>query len=117
MKDEFNDVLKELLAMHDRKGIDYGTHEEPFANVIAGAEFASIEPWVAAMIRGQDKMGRLSKAAQGFKLAEETIEDNLIDLAVYSIIALCLFRRTAVDLKPVRNYLHVEEWPTPVADD
>ena len=117
MTDEFNTVLKELLAMHDRKGLDYGTNAEPFANIIAGADFAGIEPWVAALLRASDKMGRLSKVAHGHKLTVETIDDNLVDLAVYAIIALCLYRRGGVPLTPVREYLHVVEWPEPVSDD
>lgn len=117
MTDEFTTVLWELQAMHDRKGLDYGTNAEPFANVIAGADFAGIEPWVAALLRASDKMGRLSKAAHGHNLTVETLDDNLVDLAVYAIIALCLHRRTQVDLEPVRNYLHIEQWPEPVSDD
>lgn len=119
MKDEFTTILGELQAMHDRKGLDYGTYVEPFANVIAGADFAGLEPWVAAMIRAQDKMGRLSKAAHGHTLKVETVDDNLVDLAVYAIIALCLYRRTHshIDLKAVHPYLHVAEWPEPVSDD
>lgn len=117
MTDEFTTVLRELQAMHDRKGLDYGTNAEPFANVIAGADFAGIEPWVAALLRGSDKLGRLSKAARGHSLTVETIDDNLVDLAVYAIMALCLHRRTQVSLAPVVNYLHVEQWPEPVSND
>ena len=102
--------------MHDKKGIDYGTNEEPFQNVIAGAQFAGLEPWVAAMIRAQDKMGRLSKATRGHKLTVETIDDNLVDLAVYAIIALALHRRNGITMSYVREYLNVG-WPEPVSDD
>lgn len=118
MRDEFSTILDELQAMHDRKGIDYGTNEEPFQNVITGADFAGLEPWVAAMIRAQDKMGRLSKAARGHKLTVETIDDNLVDLAVYAIIALALHRRKGIKMDYVRAYLHVEEERSePVSDD
>ena len=118
MTDEFTNVLRELQAMHDRKGLDYGTNQEPFANVIAGADFAGIEPWVAALLRGSDKLGRLSKAARGHTLTVETIDDNLVDLAVYAIIALCLHRRNGVNIEPVRNYLHVvSHRAEPVSDD
>jgi hypothetical protein len=77
--------------MHDRKNADYGRPTDPFANVRAGEDFG-IEPWVSAMVRGNDKMRRLQKAAKGGTLTNEGIEDSLIDLAVYTIIALILFR-------------------------
>ena len=118
MTDEFTNVLRELQAMHDRKGLDYGTNHEPFANVISGADFAGIEPWVAALLRGSDKLGRLSKAAKGHKLTMETIDDNLVDLAVYAIIALCLHRRNAIKTKVLHNYLQVvSDRAEPVSDD
>ena len=77
--------------MHDKKQKDYGTPSDPFANVRASADFG-IEPWVGAMVRANDKMRRLQSAAQGSTLVNEGIEDSLLDLAVYSIIALVLYR-------------------------
>jgi len=46
------------------------------------------------MARANDKMRRLQKGAQGGKMVNESIEDSLLDLATYTIIALCLFRET-----------------------
>ena len=88
---KFASVLRELQEMHDRKNADYGRPTDPFANVRAGEDFG-VEPWVSAMVRGNDKMRRLQKAAKGGTLTNEGIEDSLIDLAVYTIIALILFR-------------------------
>jgi hypothetical protein len=93
---EFYNVASELIELHDRKGAEYGNEAEPFANVICGAEFANVEPWVAAMLRASDKMGRLAKAVKGQTLTIESIDDNLADLATYTIIALCLHRRTQI---------------------
>lgn len=87
----FQDVLKEIQDMHDKKQKDYGTPSDPFANVRASEDFG-IEPWVGAMVRANDKMRRLQSAAQGSTLVNEGIEDSLLDLAVYSIIALVLYR-------------------------
>lgn len=94
---EFEAVVKEVLDMHRRKGADYGTKDDFFANVSASANWG-IEPWVGAMMRVSDKVARLQSAAKGSTLQNEGIEDSLLDIATYSIIAVCLFRRsTSID--------------------
>src|SRR5487761_2129741 len=77
--------------MHDRKQKDYGTAGDPFANVRASADFG-IPGWVGCMTRANDKMKRLQKAARGGTMTNESVEDSLLDLAVYAIIALVLRR-------------------------
>lgn len=89
---EFEAVTEEVLEMHRRKGADYGTKEDFFANVSASAQWG-IPPWVGAMMRVNDKVVRLQAAARGSTLRNEGIEDSLLDIATYAIIALCLFRR------------------------
>jgi len=84
-------IVDEIVAMHDRKQKDYGTDGDPFANVRASLDFG-IPAWVGCMVRANDKMKRLQKAARGHSLANESIEDSLLDLAVYSIIGLALYR-------------------------
>lgn len=91
---EFETVVEEVLEMHRRKGADYGTDEDFFANVSASANWG-IEPWVGAMMRVSDKVARLQSAAKGSTLKNEGIEDSLLDIATYAIIAVCLFRRSA----------------------
>ena len=94
-KTEFQKVIDEITALHDKKQADYGRGEQgdPFANVRASEDFG-IDGWVGATVRANDKMRRLQKAArQGpDSLKNESVEDSLMDMAVYSIIALCLFR-------------------------
>lgn len=87
----FEDVLEELRNMHYRKQSDYGRDEDPYANV-RGSEEWGVEAWVGALVRATDKLKRLQKAAQGGELANESVEDSLIDMAVYVIIALILYR-------------------------
>lgn len=89
---EFEAVVKEVVDMHRRKGADYGTKDDFFANVSASANWG-IEPWVGAMMRVSDKVTRLQSAAKGSTLKNEGIEDSLLDIATYAIIAVCLFRR------------------------
>jgi hypothetical protein len=88
---DFKKVLVELLAMHDKKQADYGSTADPFANVRASEDFG-IPGWIGCLTRGNDKMKRLQKAARGGAMVNESIEDSLLDLAVYSVIALVLYR-------------------------
>ena len=89
---EFEKVIQEVLEMHRRKGADYGTDQDFFANVSQSALWG-IDPWVGAMLRLNDKVIRLQQAATRGSLANEGVEDSMLDIATYAIIALCLFRR------------------------
>lgn len=87
----FTDILAEVQAMHDKKSKDYGRAVDPYANVRASDAFG-IPGWVGALIRQNDKMRRLQKFAQDGYLANESVEDSLLDNIVYGIIALALYR-------------------------
>jgi hypothetical protein len=104
---EFERVIQEVLEMHRRKGADYGTDEDFFANVSASGNWG-IAPWVGAMMRANDKVVRLQAAAKGSTLKNEGIEDSLIDIATYAIIAVCLFRRQtapkSAEIEALRRY-------------
>lgn len=86
-------VLDEMRALHRKKAADYG-HEKDGLHNLRQSEAFGIPAWVAALVRGNDKMGRLQAAAAGTDLANEGIEDSLIDLAAYAVLALVLYRET-----------------------
>lgn len=88
----FHEILTELGELHDRKQKDYGRGDDPFANVRASSEWG-VPGWVGALIRGTDKLRRLQSLIANGKLENESAEDSLRDLAVYSIIALVLFEQ------------------------
>jgi len=88
----FHEILKELGDLHDKKQQDYGRGDDPFANVRASKEWG-VPGWVGAMIRGTDKIRRLQSLLANGKLANESAEDSLRDLAVYAVIALVLFEQ------------------------
>lgn len=92
--ERFHEVLEELGALHDKKQRDYGTTMDPFANVRASTEFG-IPAWVGSILRGNDKVARIKSMVRTGRLANESVEDSLRDLAVYAIIALVLFEETA----------------------
>lgn len=87
----FHQELKRLGDLHDSKQADYGRPDDPFANVRASEEFG-IDPWIGCMIRANDKMRRVQTYAKGNKLRHESVEDSFRDMAVYSLIALVLYK-------------------------
>ena len=107
--ERFHEILKELGDLHDLKQRDYGTDNDPFANVRA-SEFFGVPGWIGCMMRAHDKMIRIQKAARGGTMSNESIEDSLRDLAVYAIIGLCLWeekldadRKLGDQMLPVRE--------------
>lgn len=86
----FEGVLRLMYDLHERKNQDYGRTHDPYANVRASVDFG-VEGWVGSLIRGNDKLRRLQKAAQGGTLTNEGIWDSLIDLANYAVIAAVLY--------------------------
>ena len=57
-------------------------------------EQMGIPAWKGALVRMTDKISRLWNFAKKEKyLVDESIEDTLKDLAVYSLITIILFRR------------------------
>jgi hypothetical protein len=86
----FHALLKEIGDLHDKKQQDYGTDNDPFANV-RGSSAWGVHPWVGAMIRATDKLKRLQTFAQKNTLVNESVRDSFMDLAVYSLIGLILY--------------------------
>lgn len=91
----FLGLLDELEEMHLSKSHDYGSANDPLANIRNGAEFVGIEPWRAAMVRLSDKVTRLASYNRTGRLNHESVEDSLLDLASYALLTLLLFREDA----------------------
>ena len=87
----FHALLKQIGELHDAKQADYGRDADPFANVRASEEWG-VTPWIGALIRATDKVRRLQTFATKGTLRNEGVEDSLMDLAVYALISLILFR-------------------------
>ena len=83
-------MLKEMGELHDRKQADYGSDEDPFANIRASEEWG-VEAWAGAMLRASDKVRRLQRFAAKGELANESALDSMKDIAVYAIIAAILY--------------------------
>lgn len=91
---KFYAVLAEAARLHDKKQRDYGTDEDPFANVRASEDFG-IPAYLGCAVRMNDKMRRLMAFAKNGELVNESIEDAFLDLLVYAGIAAVLYREQA----------------------
>ena len=79
--------LRELIGrLHDAKQNDYGTDTDPFANVRKTSNWGP-PAYVGALIRLDDKVGRLQSMVRGNKLKNESAYDSFLDIAVYALIA------------------------------
>jgi hypothetical protein len=88
---EFFKILQDIGNMHKKKSADYGVTDDIFLNIRQSMDWG-VQPWVGSMVRAGDKVVRLKAAATGSKLKNEGVEDSLMDLASYAIIALVLYR-------------------------
>ena len=91
---EFTDVLEELTELHNLKNQDYATSENPYKN-LEGVERLGIPAWRGVVIRMMDKFSRLEEFCVKEELAvkDETIEDTFKDIAIYSVLAMILYRK------------------------
>ena len=84
-------LLHEMASLHRSKSADYGSADDPLANIRQGAEFVGIEPWRGCMVRIADKVQRLRTYCKTGTLVHEGVKDTLLDLAAYSLLAVVLF--------------------------
>jgi hypothetical protein len=96
---QFWALLEEIGKLHDKKQQDYGSDTDPFANVRRSEELG-IPAWKGACVRLGDKWQRIQQYARTESLANESFEDSLMDAAVYSLIALLLFREARAGTGP-----------------
>jgi hypothetical protein len=89
--DAFVALLAEMQRLHESKSADYGSEEDPLANVRSGADFVNIEPWRGCMVRIADKVQRLRTYCRTGRLVHEGVRDTLLDLSAYSLLAIVLF--------------------------
>ena len=95
---EFDDALDELKMLHDAKNHDYATAGNPYKN-LEGVSRIGIEPWRGIVIRLMDKFERVEQYCSNGELAikSEGMEDTFKDIAVYSTLAMILFRKQQDD--------------------
>jgi hypothetical protein len=91
---KYFDLLDTLRELHLSKSAGYGCPDgtDPLANIRNGAKFVGIPSWQAAMVRLSDKVTRLATFNKTGRLPHESVCDNLMDLASYSLLALLLYQ-------------------------
>jgi hypothetical protein len=90
--ERYHELLGVAAETHDRKQLDYGKGDDPFANVRSSEEWG-VDGWVGAMIRLNDKVKRLQSLRQKGYLANESAKDSFMDIAVYALIAYVLYEQ------------------------
>jgi len=90
---EFYKLLDKIAELHSAKNHDYAG-DDPLSNFML-SEKMGIPAWKGVLVRISDKVSRLwSFAKKGeYKVQDEKVEDTLMDLAVYAIITILLFKR------------------------
>ena len=87
----FISLLGEMQRLHESKSADYGSEDDPLANIRQGADFVNIEAWRGCMVRIADKVQRLRTYCRTGRLVHEGVRDTLLDLSAYSLLAIVLF--------------------------
>jgi len=89
---EFDEQLRRIAKLHDKKQHDYA------GNIL----YKNLRDfgWKGVVVRIGDKYHRLKNIAKGQKpVVEETVIDTLMDLAVYSLIAIILYNEEKNETK------------------
>lgn len=89
-------LLGDMAELHSRKNHDYAGSGDPLRNFYKSRE-QGVEPWRGIMIRLSDKWSRLESFCRQneLKVKDESLEDTLMDNAVYSLLAIILRREAS----------------------
>jgi len=89
----FYELLEKLSEIHSRKNQDYG-NGNPLGNFM-GVVPLGVDPFVGVLVRMSDKWSRIctlsQKDGQG-QVKDESIEDTLLDMAAYALLAIVIRR-------------------------
>ena len=86
---KFHALLEAIAKLHDEKNSDYAHDADPLSN-FRRAQSLGVDPFKGVLIRMSDKWSRLEQLASGKVPKNESMRDTLIDLSVYSLIAVLL---------------------------
>ncbi len=90
----FYELIEEMGRIHSIKNQDYGDGN-PLGNFML-AKSLGVDPFLGILIRLSDKWARICSLAKKTNnegaVKDETIEDTLIDMANYSLLAIVIRR-------------------------
>lgn len=90
--DKFVAALDEIKALHLRKTLDYGQDDDALSNIRSSSDVINVSPWAGCVLRISDKMHRLKSFFRRGRVEFDGVEDTLLDIAAYAVIALVLHR-------------------------
>ena len=91
-EDPFTDALIRIKEIHDKKRADYSEKTNRFSNFEYAAKAANTTPHQAFEILIGVKQARLIELTQPGRIAKnESLEDTLLDRAVYSVLVYAYF--------------------------
>jgi hypothetical protein len=85
-------LCEKLKAVHIAKAADYGNGRDPLGNFEQARDWG-ITPFLGVMIRIGDKIARLQSFVIKGNLQNESVQDSLIDLAAYALLAHVILDR------------------------
>lgn len=90
---DFYKLLDKMKEIHSAKNHDYSGGDDPFKNFKI-SETMGIPAWKGCLIRKSDKFSRLCSFAkkEDYQVKDESVEDTLLDDAIYSLICILLYR-------------------------
>lgn len=91
-------LLDSARELHCKKAADYGSGEDPLANIRASEEIG-IPAHKGAWLRAKDKVRRIDNFYKNGKLSNEGVIDSLVDLAAYCYIAAILLEEVGEKAK------------------
>lgn len=92
---KYQDVHKELLEIFERKNAAYnGDSEDQFGNFKNVGNWFGIDPIQGIFVRISDKISRMQNIVKNPTLSgDESLQDTMMDLANYLIIAIAMMRK------------------------
>lgn len=91
----FADYIKRMADLESKKGHDYASVEDPFKNFLECENLQICSAEKGILVRMADKITRVSNLIEKneeAQVADEKLDDTLIDLANYAIILACYLK-------------------------
>jgi len=104
--DHFKKITDEMLDLTRKKNADYAGKTDAFSNFRVVETIGLCPAEVGILARMTDKMARASRLLSAEARVAESIDETLMDLAVYSIILMIYLRSKE---KPFSKTLYADD--------
>jgi len=108
---DFYKLLEQMADLHSRKNHDYAGESDPLKNLRA-CERLNLKPFLGVLVRLQDKWSRLEEFVNSGQLMvkNESVIDTLMDNAVYSLLAIILYKEQQKGEEQQEEFVCPEGW-------